>query len=331
MIEPLKKEMGSKFSVADIASIIYNEFIRYAKGDGSNLGIVLTPEHISDLMIELLDLKPEDVLLDICTGSGAFLVSGMKSELSNSVNVEEEKKSCSGLIGVELQPHMYALSVSNMLFNDGDISNLYLGSCYEESIINKIKTLNPTKAVLNPPYAMYKGKDNGNVSLHEWSFALHAMSFLPIASKFICIVPTSCGIHNEEVNNQLKAELLSKHTLDLIIQCPDQLFYPTGVITNIYMFTANVPHNRAHSTFTYNLKDDSFKINRKLGRIDSGDWNSKKEEFLRAYNELSVTSLSNKFNLTSTDEWDYKPADICPEFTDEDFIQSLKNYHNATN
>lgn len=326
ILEPLKEEMQTM----DISSLVYNEFIKYAKGDGSDLGIVLTPSHISELMIKLLDLQPEDRLLDICTGSGAFLVAGMKAEQDNSNTLEEESKCCTGLIGVELQPNMYALAVSNILFNGGDISNLYLGSCYEESIIEKIKELAPTKAVLNPPYAMYKGK-GGDIRLHEWGFVQHALSLLPPGGKCICIIPTSCGIQNESVNNNFKQELLEEHTLDLIIQCPDQLFYPTGVVTNIYMFTAHVPHNKAHTTFTYNLKDDGFKVSRKLGRADTGLWYIKEKDFFDAYEKLEITPLSNKFNLKASDEWDFKMPDICPKFLTDDFIQMLKQFHNAIN
>ena len=52
ILTPIEKEVGSSLSEEDISSVVYNEFIRYAKGYKSYLGIVLTPEHISDLMIE---------------------------------------------------------------------------------------------------------------------------------------------------------------------------------------------------------------------------------------------------------------------------------------
>lgn len=324
---PLENDPELKNSAADISSVVYNEFIKYAKGDGKDLGIVLTPEHIADLMVKILDLQPDDVLLDICTGSGAFLVSGMKEKIKHSNTGDEEIKSQGGLIGVELQPHMYALATSNMLFNGGDISNLILGSCYEQKIINEIKNLKPTKAILNPPYSMYKNKNASDKNLHEWGFINHALSFLPVGGKCVAIIPTSCGIQNEEINNIFKKTLMQKNTLDCVIQCSDQLFYPTGVITNIYVFTAGIPHNKAHTTFTYNLKDDGFKINRKLGRSNDGSWEEKENEFFRTYNELKEGSLSSKFNFKHDDEWDYVPANICPILTDEDFINSLKIFY----
>lgn len=312
ILKPLENNEELKSSATDISSVTYNEFIKYAKGDGKDLGIVLTPEHIADLMIKLLELKPDDVLLDICTGSGAFLVAGMKEKIARSVNADEENRSIKGLVGVELQPHMHALAVSNLLFNGGDISQLYLGSCYEQKIIDKIKDSKPTKAILNPPYAMYKNKETSNIDLHEWSFTKHALSFLPQGGKLAVIVPTSCGIHNEETNNNLKKELLENNRLDCIIQCADQLFYPTGVVTNIYIFSAGIPHDKKYTTFTYNLKDDGFKINRKLGRKDTGTWIEKENNFFEDYEKFEDGNLCCKVNITEKDEWDYIPSNNCP-------------------
>ena len=49
----------------------------YSGGDGQTLGIILTPRHITELFAELLDLKPEDKVLDPCCGTGGFLIAAM--------------------------------------------------------------------------------------------------------------------------------------------------------------------------------------------------------------------------------------------------------------
>ena len=328
IIVPLKKDDEFKKSAQDISSVVYNEFIRYAKGDGKDLGIVLTPEHICELMVELLDLQPTDILLDSCTGSGAFLIEGMKKKIKSSVTAEEEYLSCKNLIGVEYQPSMYSLAVANMLFNNADIGHLYLGSCFEETIIDKIKELKPNKAILNPPYAM-KGE-----GLHEWNFVKHTLSFLPKDGKCAVIVPTSCGIQNEAINNQFKIELLEQNRLDCIIQCNDQLFYPIGVVANIYIFTAGIPHeeNRGHMTFTANFKNDGFKVNRSC-RIANGNFNELKKDLLDNLTNMNVSTKSNILKIKADDEWDFSMADICPELSTKDLFLAEKEfeYFNSLN
>lgn len=46
----------------------------YSGGDGQSLGIILTPRHITELFCKLLDLKPEDKVLDPCCGFCVIIV-----------------------------------------------------------------------------------------------------------------------------------------------------------------------------------------------------------------------------------------------------------------
>ena len=49
----------------DVIGIFYNEFLRYANGDGG-LGIVLTPKHITELFVELAEVNKDSVVIDNC-------------------------------------------------------------------------------------------------------------------------------------------------------------------------------------------------------------------------------------------------------------------------
>ena len=48
----------------DYLGRFYGEFMSCSGGDGQSLGIVLTPKHICNLFCELIDLKPDDIVLD---------------------------------------------------------------------------------------------------------------------------------------------------------------------------------------------------------------------------------------------------------------------------
>lgn len=54
-------------SAEDYIGLFYGEFMSYSGGDGQTLGIILTPKHITELFCDLLDLTPEDKVLDIKT------------------------------------------------------------------------------------------------------------------------------------------------------------------------------------------------------------------------------------------------------------------------
>lgn len=64
--------------------------MRFSGGDAQSLGIVLTPRHITDLFCELADLKPYDIILDPCCGTGGFLVSAMNNMISKTNDIMQK-------------------------------------------------------------------------------------------------------------------------------------------------------------------------------------------------------------------------------------------------
>lgn len=61
----------------DALSIFYHEFIKYSATDGKGLGIVLTPKHLTDFICKLGEINKQSKVVDICCGSGSFLVTAM--------------------------------------------------------------------------------------------------------------------------------------------------------------------------------------------------------------------------------------------------------------
>lgn len=124
----------------DIMGTFYTVFLKYTKGDAKDKGIVLTPKHITDLFCDLAEFfldRPLDEtvkVLDICCGTGGFLISVLNRidyniERLNISRKEKNKKKdfvrkrC--LLGVEFEPEMFALAYANMRFHGDGKSNLY--------------------------------------------------------------------------------------------------------------------------------------------------------------------------------------------------------------
>jgi len=113
----------------DVVGQFYGEFLKYTGGDKKALGIVLTPRHIAELFSLLANVGPESKVLDICTGTGAFLISAMRHMLGKAVTEEERtdiKKN--RLLGIENNPKMFALAASNMILRGDGKANLHQGA-----------------------------------------------------------------------------------------------------------------------------------------------------------------------------------------------------------
>ncbi|HCU00975.1 TPA: methyltransferase [Candidatus Dependentiae bacterium] len=266
----------------DIIGNFYGEFIRYTGGDKQGLGIVLTPKHITNLFADLAKVNKNSVVLDICAGTAGFLISAMK-KMTKDVSADEKKYILEhSLIGIEQEPSMFALAVSNMILRGDGKTNLYQGdSLKDQNILNKIRG-KADIGFINPPYSQ-KGED-----VSEWHFIIQMLDLLQTKGTGIAIVPMQLAI---DTNNPLREKLLNNHRLEAVMSMPDDLFYPVGVVTCIMVFTAHVPHNSDihHESWFGYWKNDGFKKVKHEGRVSTEKWSDIKNEWLKTFSEKTNT------------------------------------------
>ena len=113
-------------SSEDFIGRFYGEFMSYSGGDGQTLGIVLTPAHICELFCDLLDVQPNDIVLDPCCGTAGFLVAAMHHMVS-ATDSESTKKNIrkKQLHGYEIQSNMFAIACTNMILRDDGNSHIW--------------------------------------------------------------------------------------------------------------------------------------------------------------------------------------------------------------
>jgi len=306
----------------DVVGAFYGEFLKYTGGDGKGLGIVLTPKHVTELFALLANVTKDDKVLDICAGTGGFLISSMM-QMMKSATTEAESESIrkERLIGVEQSPTMYALAVSNMILRGDGKANMHQGSCFDGAITTIVKRHKANVGMINPPYA--KSKED----LHELRFVEHMLDSLTKGGTGIAIVPISCAT----APSDHKRNLLKKHTLEAVMSMPPEVFYPVGVITCIMVFTAGIPHATSNkkSWFGY-WRDDGFIKTKHLGRIDKHHtWPGIRDHWVEMFRNREVhagESVAQK--VTADDEWvaeAYMETDYS-KLSKEDFERVLLDY-----
>jgi len=307
----------------DILGRFYTEFVRYAASKQKQ-GLVLTPSHITDLFCDLVELKATDVVYDPCCGTGGFLIAAMKKMINLAGNDDTRKANirANQLLGIEIRPDMFTFACSNMMLRGDGKSNLDRADCFDDSIIERIKTLKPSVSFLNPPY------DQGTDVQLE--FVEKALDVVKEQNGMVAaIVQFSCAIKDEVATNAVRKRLLANHTLKAVISMPSNLFYPVGVVTCIMVFEAGKPNGDKKTWFGY-LKDDGFKIRKHKGRIDThANWKSIKERFIQAYkNNDEVLGLSVKKTVGYKDEWcaeAYMETDYSA-LSSSDFESTMKKF-----
>lgn len=295
----------------DVMGSFYSEFLRYAGIANVKNGIVLTPTHITELFTELVPLKPDDVIFDPASGSGAFLISGMNALINkiNNSNLPDKQNRIKDvkekqLVGFEINPTMYTLSVSNMLFRHDGKSQLYNLDTFSEEAYQTLKRLDyegirPTIGFVNPPYG---GRENkSNPTKKELTFL---KLLLDTCSRYVVMIaPLSTYFKDQNDRNAI----LTQHRLKCVINMPEDLFQPNAAtITAVSVFEVGEPQGDYKTKFI-DLPDDGYVLAKNKGRTDLfNKWDGIKEtlfdkiENIEQYeNDIDVLSHEVK----PGDEW----------------------------
>ncbi|ENM4043417.1 restriction endonuclease subunit S [Campylobacter upsaliensis] len=274
----------------DIMGECYSEFLKYALGDGKELGIVLTPPYVTKMMTQILDITSADRVMDLATGSAGFLISSMEqmiedvytkfSKHSTQANKAILELKTKQLLGIEYNAEMFALATSNMILRGDGSSQIYNDNTFEtEDFL--YTNFAPTRILLNPPFTWdYNG-------LPFIEFGLDRMRPHGLGA---IIIQDSAG------NGQaipITQSILKKHTLKASIKMPIDLFQPmAGVQTSIYIFEAKIPHDFEKPVKFIDFRNDGYKrTKRSLQEVDKPAQRYK--DILKIYKQGLNAKLDN--------------------------------------
>nr|WP_237076629.1 N-6 DNA methylase [Mycoplasma phocoeninasale] len=297
---PLFNNRFATKSNYDIIGKFYEEFLKYAGVSNVKKGIVLTPKHITTLFTKLIDIRNNDVIMDLCCGTGAFLIAGMNKlieliENSDLPNKEERINNIkqNQLLGFELNSTMYICSISNMLFRGDGKSKIYnmdsINGAEVDRIINEMR---PTIGFINPPYS---GKENEtNTTPKEITFVT---KMLDNCSRYgIVIAPLSMYFKDKDRRQQI----LQRHTLKYVINMPADLFKPNAsTYTAVAVFETNRPHQYENDKVKFYDFDDDGLVMTVKGRTDIYDRYREKEKNLLEFLQNDLEDNDEKYKKIS--------------------------------
>lgn len=313
-------------SAEDYLGRFYGEFMSYSGGDGQNLGIVLTPKHITELFCDLLELKPSDKILDPCCGTAGFLIAAMHN-MVNQTKDETEIKHIKKhqLFGIEEQSYMFTIATTNMILRGDGKSNLE----NEDFLLQnpaQLQLKGCNVGMMNPPYSM-GSKQNPN--LYEINFTKHLLDSLVEDGRTAVIVPQSTFTGKTKDEQKIKEEILKKHTLEGVITLNKNTFYGVGTNPCIAIFTAHNKHPQNKVCKFINFENDGYIVSKHIGLIDDGTHKDKKQHLLDVWSGKSQapTKFCVETTVEPADEWlhsFYYFNDEIP--SEEDFRKTIADY-----
>ncbi len=242
----------------DIMAEMYSTFLKYALSDGAPLGKVLTPPYITAVMARILDIDKNSRVMDLATGSAAFLVAAMDLMIADAnktfgkgtEKAEEaiQKIKYTQLLGVEVDAKMYTLAATNMILR-GDGSTQIKKADTFKTPASLYTDFQADRLLLNPPFSY---TDYG---MPFFEFGLDHMAK---GGKGAIIIQDSAGAGKAIMTNQ---SILSKHKMLASIKMPADLFNPNAIVqTSIYVFEAGTPHNFDYDIVKFiDFRNDGYK------------------------------------------------------------------------
>ena len=294
----------------DILGKFYEKFLKYGNG-AKEIGIVLTPRHITKFAVEVLGVTHNDYILDPACGTGGFLVSSFDYVRNEASHEQVDKFKNYNLFGIEQDDEVVALALVNMIFRGDGRNNMNEGNCFQKNILKTQKdgyetgkydkrkgeeNTNPliTKVLMNPPFALKKGDEK------ESHFINYALSQMQDGGTLFAIIPISVMVESSGKN--WRKELLKKNTLLSVITFPEDLFNPSASVGTIGIFIKKgVQHNfESQKVYFARPTKDGFKM-KKGKRIT----NKKVPNLLSGIKEELKTFITNQ-KLTFEDVPEFK-------------------------
>lgn len=326
LFEHVFKNIKYQKTSEDFIGRFYGEFMSYSGGDGQTLGIILTPNHITELMCDLVDVRADDIVLDPCCGTAGFLISAMHRMLGQAESDFQRKNiKKKQLHGIELQSNMFAVAAANMILRRDGNSNLL---CSDFLAMNpaQIQLKASTVGLMNPPYSQGTTKDP---SQYELSFIEHLLDSLVDGARAAVIVPQSSMTGKSKAERIFKESIMKKHTLEGVITCNTDTFYGVGTSPVIAVFTAGEPHHKNHLAKFIDFRDDGYVVSPHVGLIEGDSAKDKRQHLLDVWENRIETP--SKFCVVSEvdpeDEWLHSFFYFNDEIpTDGDFEKTIADF-----
>lgn len=292
----------------DIMGEMYSEFLKYALGDGKEIGIVLTPPYVTKMMSQILEIDENSKVMDLATGSAGFLISSMqlmieyveekygKKTKKALEKIEHIKKH--QLLGVELDAQMFTLASTNMILRGDGSSNIRKGSSFKEPA-ELYKTFQADKLLLNPPFSY---KENG------MPFIKFGLENMPVGGKAAIIIQDSAG--NGRGVESCTA-ILAQNQLLASIKMPVDLFQPmAGVQTSIYVIEhTGKAHDYKKQVKFIDFRNDGYKRT-KRGLLEIDNPVQRYNDIVEIYKNGATANVSDKL-------WNLKQQVVMSVITDK--------------
>ncbi|TXH12761.1 MAG: restriction endonuclease subunit S, partial [Gammaproteobacteria bacterium] len=295
------------------------EYLLSVLGSQGDAGQFRTPRHIIDFMVEVIDPKKNESVLDPACGTAGFLISAWKHILrqnskerpGDQLTPDERANLASNIHGYDISPDMVRLSLVNMYlhgFTDPHI--------VEYDTLTSEERWNETADVIlaNPPFMSPKGgiKPHKRFSVQatrsEVLFVDYMAEHLSPQGRAAIVVPEGIIFQSGTAYKQLR-EMLVKTSLVAVVSLPAGVFNPySGVKTSILILDKRLA-KACDSVLFVKIENDGYSLGAQRRVVTGTDLPDAKRRLLdffascEAFESCAMAHKVAKAKIGESGEW----------------------------
>ena len=295
-------DMISKLEMQDLDTKgdLYEYLLSKIAQAGIN-GQFRTPRHIGKMMVELADIKPDDIVCDPSCGTAGFLICAimyLKDKYPDMFMNEQLKKHFNNemFYGFDFDFSMLRIASMNMMSHG--LQNPHIE--YQDSLSEDASNLKDfcTCVIANPPFKGSVNEDTiakniiseVNTKKTELLFLALMIRLLKTGGRACVIVPDGVLFGTSNAHLSIRKKLIDEQQLQAVISMPSGVFKPyAGVSTAVLIFT-KTNSGGTDKVWFYDMQNDGFTLNDNRTPIEENDI----PDIIKTY--------KNRFNEDNTDK-----------------------------
>jgi type I restriction enzyme M protein len=218
--------------------------------NAGNAGEFYTPRAVTQFMVDQMDPKLGETVLDPACGTGGFLTCTIEHVRKKYVkDAEDEDALQKSILGVEKKPLPHLLCITNMLFHGIAVPSQIR---HDNTLSRPLRDYGPKDrvdvVVTNPPFGgmeedgieqnfpqAFRTRETADL------FLVLIMHVLKPQGRAALVLPDGT-LFGEGVKTRIKEKLLEECNLHTVVRLPKGVFNPyTSIKTNLLFFTKGEP------------------------------------------------------------------------------------------
>lgn len=236
---------------------LYESMLREMRDAAGDSGEFYTPRPVIRFMVQQVNPKLGDIVLDPAAGTGGFLVEAMEHMAPKVRTTAQRRALHDGLRGVEKKPLPYLLGMMNLVLHGIPTPNVVRGNALARPITQIGKGERVEVILTNPPFG---GEEEKSVQANfpadkqtaetAWLFLQLVIRQLKDGGRCAMVVPNGV-LFADGIGTRIKQQLLTECDLHTVVRLPDGVFAPyTDIPANLLFFDKT---GRTKETWFYEI------------------------------------------------------------------------------